>query len=222
MNAAAQPTPRQRQAEETRRRLFAVACRLFSERGYHEVNVAEITREAGVAKGTFFAHFGTKDAVITELVEGQVAAARQARREALAAGTPVDALIAAAMTLGEEAGRSRSLSRAVLAATLGSRQVGTTADALFETVFTEMLADARAAGTHGLLDARRDPETLAHTLMASYLGAAVHFTNSPTAGPLVEILARLVEANLSAFVKEEIHDKARRRVRAHVRRLRRQ
>lgn len=200
---------RQAQAEDTRKRLFAAACKLFSERGYHKANVADIARAAGVAKGTFFAHFGTKDAVITELVTNQVAAARQARAAALEVGTPLDALITAVMTLAAEAGRSRELSRAVLAATLENRQIGTDADALFGTLFEEMVADARAARARRYLLPRRDPDALAHALMASYLGAALHFASSPSQRGLTEILAPLVDSNLAAFVKEDWHAKSR-------------
>lgn len=209
MKSSAAQNRRQAQAEDTRLRLFTAACKAFAERGYHQASVADIARAAGVAKGTFFAHFGTKDAVITELVQHQVGAARRARAAALETGTPIDALIAAVMTLAEEAGRSRGLSRAVLAATLENQQIGTDADALFATVFDEMVTDARAARARRLLLPRRDPEALAHALMASYLGAALHFASSPSPRALTEVLAPLVDSNLAAFVKEEPHAKSR-------------
>jgi AcrR family transcriptional regulator len=209
MKASGAQNRRQVQASETRQRLFQAACKAFAERGYHQANVADIARAAGVAKGTFFAHFGTKDAVITELVQHQVGSARRARAAALEAGTPVDALIAAVMTLAEEAGRSRGLSRAVLAATLENQQIGTDADALFATIFDEMVTDARAARGRRMLLARRDPEALAHALMASYLGAVLHFASSPSPRALTEVLAPLVDSNLAAFVKEDWHAPSR-------------
>lgn len=209
MGQTASQKRRQLQAEETRARLFKAACKAFAERGYHQANVADIAGAAGVAKGTFFAHFGTKDAVITELVRGQVATARHARAVALETGTPVDALVAATMTLAEQAGRSRGLSRAVLAATLENQQIGTDADALFVTIFDEMVADARAARARRMLLPRRDPEALAHALMASYMGAVLHFSSSPSPRALTEVLAPLVDSNLAAFVKEDWHARSR-------------
>ena len=45
--------------DATRARLFEAAVRLFAKHGYAATSVEQITREAGVAKGTFFVHFAT-------------------------------------------------------------------------------------------------------------------------------------------------------------------
>ncbi|MDO5082971.1 MAG: TetR/AcrR family transcriptional regulator [Arachnia propionica] len=49
-----------RRRAETRRRIVETAMRLFTERGYEAVTVADITEAADVAKGTFFTHFPSK------------------------------------------------------------------------------------------------------------------------------------------------------------------
>ncbi|MDO5067195.1 MAG: TetR/AcrR family transcriptional regulator [Propionibacteriaceae bacterium] len=49
-----------RRRAETRRRIVETAMRLFTERGYDAVTVADITEAADVAKGTFFTHFPSK------------------------------------------------------------------------------------------------------------------------------------------------------------------
>lgn len=193
----AQKTPRQLRADDTRKRLFAAASELFATRGYHATTVDAIAKRAGVAKGTFFVHFATKDAVITELVRIQTRQAKKARAAALPNG-PLAALRATVLMLGEQAGFSREVSRAVLSATLDNSDVAVDADALFGEVFDEMIADARAA-------VGKDGELLARALMASYLGAALHFTSSRKSGPLLEILAPLVDANLEGFT-EATHD----------------
>ena len=190
---AAQRTARQLRADDTRARLFAAASEMFATRGYHATTVDAIAKRAGVAKGTFFVHFATKDAVITDLVRIQTRQAKKARAAALPTG-PLAALRAAVLMLGEQAGFSRELSRAVLSATLENANVAGDTDALFGEVFNEMIADARAA-------VGKDGELLARALMASYLGAALHFTSSRTSGPLVEILAPLVDANLEGFTE---------------------
>ena len=194
----AQKTPRQLRADDTRARLFAAASELFAARGYHDTTVDAIAKRAGVAKGTFFVHFATKDAVITELVRIQTRMAKKARAAALPDG-PLAALRATVLMLGEQAGFSREVSRAVLSATLANTVVAGDADALFGEVFDEMIADARAAVGH------KDGELLARALMASYLGAALHFTSSRKSGQLMEILAPLVDANLAGFM-EASHD----------------
>lgn len=53
-------------AASTRRRLQESALRLFSERGFDEVTVDEIARDAGVSHMTFFRNFPTKEAVVMD------------------------------------------------------------------------------------------------------------------------------------------------------------
>lgn len=59
-------TPR---GEATRRRLLDAAEDVFGEMGYYEASVAEITRRAGVAQGTFYIYFHSKRETFVELVE---------------------------------------------------------------------------------------------------------------------------------------------------------
>jgi AcrR family transcriptional regulator len=54
--------------ENTRQAIFRAAERVIGRHGINRANIAEITREAGVALGTFYVHFGSK----RDLVEGLV------------------------------------------------------------------------------------------------------------------------------------------------------
>jgi len=49
---------------QTREKIFRAAKELFLEKGFHRATVEEIAEKADVAKGTFFNHFATKDAVL--------------------------------------------------------------------------------------------------------------------------------------------------------------
>ncbi len=198
-DASATPSSRQTRADDTRGRLFAAAVELFATRGYHETTVDQIARQAGVAKGTFFVHFAAKGTVVTELVRRQTRTALKTRARAVG---PVERLRASVLSLGEQAGASRALSRAVLAAGLENPDVGATNDALFGEVFARMIEDAHEAQTVGALAAAPEAETIASALMASYLGAALHFTTSPSARPLADVLRPLVEANLAGFARQ--------------------
>lgn len=60
------PTKRALQAAETKKKLLKAAFTLFAERGYDNVTVEDITKYAGVSKGTFYSHFIAKEAVLTE------------------------------------------------------------------------------------------------------------------------------------------------------------
>ncbi len=52
---------------ERRERIYEAALSLFREQGYESTTVDQITRQAGLAKGTFFNYFPTKDAVLRYL-----------------------------------------------------------------------------------------------------------------------------------------------------------
>jgi AcrR family transcriptional regulator len=185
---------RQQKADDTRRRLFLAALHLFTQAGYHATTVEAIAARAGVAKGTFFVHFPTKDAVILELVRIQTRAAIAARTAALSAG-PLSALRAATLELGDQAGLSRPLSRAVLGATLTSSELADAADAEFQKVLAAMLDDANAA----LARRPAAADKLARGLMAAYLGAALHFATNAGSPPMRELLEPLVDQLLEPF-----------------------
>lgn len=57
---------RKRQAEESRRKLLETAIRLFDQRGYDNVTIADICREAGFSVGAFYHHFHSKDQILVE------------------------------------------------------------------------------------------------------------------------------------------------------------
>lgn len=54
--------------DKTKKELYTTALRLFRKKGYENVSVSEIAREAGTAKGTFYIHFPSKVAVVTEML----------------------------------------------------------------------------------------------------------------------------------------------------------
>ena len=57
-------------ADTTRSRaILATASRLFATRGYSQTTTAEIAREAGVAEGTLYHHFGSKDGIFITLFD---------------------------------------------------------------------------------------------------------------------------------------------------------
>ncbi len=69
------PDKRKVQGAETRKKLYEIAKKLFSERNLSDVNVEDITDEAGITKGAFYVHFESKDALIASLIADYVASA---------------------------------------------------------------------------------------------------------------------------------------------------
>jgi AcrR family transcriptional regulator len=62
-------TPRRPRAQATRRRIRDAARRLFVERGYVATTIEAIAGEAGVAVPTVYLAFGTKRALLAELLD---------------------------------------------------------------------------------------------------------------------------------------------------------
>jgi len=64
--------PIQKRAIETRARLIKSAEDLISKNGYEALRIEEVVLKSGVAKGTFFAHFKDKDALMDLLIGGKI------------------------------------------------------------------------------------------------------------------------------------------------------
>ena len=60
-----------------RQRLLEESLRLFREKGFEQTKVSDITRAAGVAKGTFFNYFPTKERVLLALGEQMLGKVQQ-------------------------------------------------------------------------------------------------------------------------------------------------
>src|ERR687883_100082 len=66
-DAAHKPDRRTAQRLATREKLLQVSLDEFRRNGFAQADIAAIVERAGVARGTFYFHFPTKDDVITEL-----------------------------------------------------------------------------------------------------------------------------------------------------------
>lgn len=62
------PRPATARGEATRSKLLDAAEHEFGENGFHAASVASITRRAGVAQGTFYLYFASKEEAMRELV----------------------------------------------------------------------------------------------------------------------------------------------------------
>jgi AcrR family transcriptional regulator len=54
------------------RAILTTASRLFAEKGYSNATTSEIAREAGVAEGTLYHHFGSKDGIFLTLFDDTI------------------------------------------------------------------------------------------------------------------------------------------------------
>jgi AcrR family transcriptional regulator len=82
---------RERKKQRTRQLIRDTAVRLFMERGFDQVTIAEIAREADISEATVFNHFRSKE----DLVYGQMEAFEQELLEAVRDRSPGQSALAA-------------------------------------------------------------------------------------------------------------------------------
>jgi AcrR family transcriptional regulator len=164
---------RERRKRETRETIAAAADRLFAERGYDGVTVAEVAAAAGVSVKTLFVHFGSKEDLVfgdEEKLLGRLLAMVAARGPGR---TPLEAVTAALMAALDDEAHGRGL-ESFHRAIGSSPAVASRLRRMWEQYENEMAA---------LLGAERNeavpcPET---RLVAAQLIALVRVTSSPDA-----------------------------------------
>lgn len=79
--------PLTKRGEATRRRLLEAAEAVFAELGYHEASIVKITERAGVALGTFYLYFDSKQTIFEALVVDLNSRVRHSMTEAMQGAT---------------------------------------------------------------------------------------------------------------------------------------
>ncbi len=80
--------PRTERGRKTLRKLLDAATLEFGEQGFHEASISGITRRAGVALGSFYTYFDSKDAIFRALVADMSNAVKVAARDAISDPMP--------------------------------------------------------------------------------------------------------------------------------------
>ncbi len=77
-------TPATARGERTRQKLLSAAEEEFGENGFYSASISNITRRAGVAQGTFYIYFESKEEILRALVAHMSREMRRAQSEATA------------------------------------------------------------------------------------------------------------------------------------------
>nr|MBA3454015.1 TetR/AcrR family transcriptional regulator [Deltaproteobacteria bacterium] len=77
---------------DKRERILAAAETVFAKHGFFAARVAEIAKEAGVADGTIYLYFKSKDDLLISLFETRMKQVNDELRAAIAAEPPRDQL----------------------------------------------------------------------------------------------------------------------------------
>lgn len=66
------PAPRATRTGDKRERILDAAVRVFAKKGFHATRVSEVAKAAGVADGTIYLYFKSKDQLLVSLFEDRV------------------------------------------------------------------------------------------------------------------------------------------------------
>lgn len=75
---------------QTREIIFHAASRVFSEKGYHKTQIADIVKEAGISTGSIYAHFKDKRDLYEQIVRENLDVLRNTLQELSQTKTPGD------------------------------------------------------------------------------------------------------------------------------------
>jgi AcrR family transcriptional regulator len=157
---------RARKKAQTRQGIYDAAMRLFVTRGYDAVTVEDVCGAADVAKGTFFLHFPTKDALLTEY--GRVAMTELRERLAVQRGGATATLRAALRVLAERAEQHPEIARLTVRETM-ARPAAIAESSLHGRTLGELLAAIVRRGQEtGELRRGVAPELAGAVLVGSY------------------------------------------------------
>jgi TetR/AcrR family transcriptional regulator, cholesterol catabolism regulator len=80
--------PADRRAVNTRRRILLAAARLFRDKGYRATTLRDIARASRLGTGSMYYHFGSKEELLTQILDDGSAAIEDLVRAAIAAAGP--------------------------------------------------------------------------------------------------------------------------------------
>jgi AcrR family transcriptional regulator len=182
---------RERGKVERRERLYEAALDLFRSQGYEATTVADITNRAGLAKGTFFNYFPTKDAVLRYLGAREVGRLGAA---SLASGSSssLTKLKRLMRALGESLEDDRDLVSLIFRSgvTVPELMAGDAGGFTIQPAASLLIRQAQRSGE---VNPDFDPDILAAALDALYLQQLVRWCVSEQGYPLPERLTGIVD-----------------------------
>lgn len=171
---------RERSKIEKRARIKDVADRLFREKGYEETTTSQISRAAGIATGTLFLYYASKDELLIELFADRI-------RERIASfaasfdagGDPAEQLneffLAMIMLHEEDPRLNRHFIRAI--AIIADRRIAHDVNNLARSANLAIARAIIALQRAGRLDRGFSPRTAAQVLFGTYFTSLVEWAN---------------------------------------------
>lgn len=180
---------RERKKRETHRSLMEAALCLFQESGYDATTVKDITDAAGVAKGTFFNYFDTKEAVLPAIAARRLEQLRETLTpERGAPASPVARIKLALRQVAEDPLCEPHLAERLFAAIMHHREIRP-GHALRD-LLTEQVRQAQVAGE---IRDDLDPVYLASALRSLFFQQLAMWHHSRCPAPLPTLIDASVD-----------------------------
>lgn len=183
---------RERQREETHRKLYDCSLKVFRRDGFTEAKIDDIAKMAGVSRGTFYFHFPTKEDVLMELLD--VVEARNA--QAIEALPNEASLMASLNALCDSMAQEWQADPRLLADTaivaLRARSSGVL-DTEVDPVRATLARRFEIATERGELKAPLPPKILCDFFLVNALAGSVGWTANPDGLSLRTVLEAVVQ-----------------------------
>src|SRR2546423_1881726 len=193
--ASIRPSPDKHDRSDKRAAILRAAIDVFAERGFFNAQVADVARAAGVAAGTVYLYFKSKDAPLVSIFERTMREATAGGRACIAPlREPIEQLRALARVHLDRMGRDRSLAVVfqveLRQSTKFMERFSATALREYLGIIRQVIVEGQAAGAFR----REINPTLAAKLFFGGLDEmATHWILSPRRYPLVNDVDAIVD-----------------------------
>ena len=102
-----------KKGEKRKRELLQIAYRLFLSQGYENTSVDEIIEAAGIAKGTYYYYFQSKEQMLEAVIGMMIEAEAEVARQVLASEMPVPQKIVGIVSSMRPTGEERPIEDAL-------------------------------------------------------------------------------------------------------------
>src|SRR3954469_15898872 len=186
---------RETRANDKRGRILDAAVKVFAERGFHAATVAGIAREAGVADGTIYLYFKSKDDLLLRLFDEKMTElTAEAKAEVAGPRTAPDRLrrfIQLHLSLVE---RNPDLASVLIVELRQSAQFLKAADRNKLAAYADVIAEVVRAGQEsGELDGAISPGTVKRAIFGALDELALAWLVSGRRTPLKKTAAEVAE-----------------------------